>query len=68
MKAVIQRVIDASVTVEGQEISRVGRGLAVLLGVQEGDTIKDVNFLAEKTNAEVCENVTDVRCWYRLPG
>lgn len=48
MRAVIQRVKEASVTVEGREISRTGPGLAVLLGVQQGDTIKDVNFLAEK--------------------
>lgn len=48
MKAVVQRVTKASVTVEGQEIGRIGRGLAILLGVQDGDSIKDVNFLAEK--------------------
>ncbi|MGI6296744.1 MAG: D-aminoacyl-tRNA deacylase [Armatimonadota bacterium] len=48
MKAVVQRVKGASVTVEGTEISRIGRGLAILLGVEKGDTIKDVNFLAEK--------------------
>lgn len=48
MRAVIQRVTGAGVTVDGQEISRIGRGLAILLGVEKGDTIKDVNFLAEK--------------------
>lgn len=48
MKAVIQRVKSANVMVDGREISRIGKGLAILLGVQEGDTIKDVNFLAEK--------------------
>jgi len=48
MKAVIQRVSGASVTVDGREISRIGRGLAILLGVEKGDSIKDVNFLAEK--------------------
>lgn len=48
MKAVVQRVIGASVTVDDQEIARTSRGLAILLGVQEGDSIKDVNFLAEK--------------------
>ena len=48
MRAVIQRVTGASVTVDGQEIARIGRGLAVLLGVAREDTIKDVNFLAEK--------------------
>ena len=48
MKAVIQRVNGASVAVDGREISRIGRGLAVLLGVGKEDTAKDVNFLAEK--------------------
>lgn len=48
MRAVIQRVRGASVTVNGQEISRIGRGLAILLGVGKEDSIKDVNFLAEK--------------------
>lgn len=48
MRAVIQRVTGASVTIDGQEISRIGAGLAVLLGVAKGDSAKDVNFLAEK--------------------
>lgn len=48
MRAVIQRVRGASVTVNGQEISRIGRGLAILLGVGKEDSVKDVNFLAEK--------------------
>lgn len=48
MRAVIQRVTCASVTVDGSEISRIGNGLAILLGVARQDTIKDVNYLAEK--------------------
>jgi D-aminoacyl-tRNA deacylase len=48
MRAVLQRVLSSSVTVDGEEISHVGRGLAILLGVEKGDTIKDVNYLAEK--------------------
>lgn len=48
MRAVIQRVRGASVTVDGQEISRIDRGLAILLGVGREDGAKDVNFLAEK--------------------
>ena len=48
MRALLQRVRGASVCVDGKEVSRTGRGLAVLLGVEKGDGIKDVNFLAEK--------------------
>lgn len=48
MKAVVQRVQKSSVSVSGQEISRIEQGLAILLGVMKGDTIKDVNYLAEK--------------------
>ena len=38
MRAVIQRVREASVTVEGRVTGQIGQGLAVLLGVLEGDT------------------------------
>ena len=48
MKAVLQRVRNASVTVDDVEISRIGRGLAILLGVEKGDGAKEVNYLAEK--------------------
>ncbi|MCX6345977.1 MAG: D-aminoacyl-tRNA deacylase, partial [Armatimonadetes bacterium] len=48
MKAVAQRVRSASVTVDGLKISRIGKGLAILLGVAKDDASKDVNYLAEK--------------------
>jgi len=48
MRAVIQRVRSASVTVDGQQISRIGKGIAVLLGVAKGDCVRDANYLAEK--------------------
>ncbi len=48
MKAVVQRVRSSSVTVQGAVISSIGRGLAILLGVEKGDTVKDVSFLTEK--------------------
>lgn len=45
MKALIQRVTTASVTVEGQLISEIGRGLCVLVGICSSDTEKDVDFM-----------------------
>lgn len=48
MRAVVQRVRSACVKVEGREISRIGRGLAILLGVGKDDGAKDINYLAEK--------------------
>lgn len=49
MKAVIQRVKESAVTVEGREVGRIGRGLLVLLGVARGDTPKDADYLLDKT-------------------
>lgn len=48
MRALIQRVSRASVTVEGEVISRIGKGLVVLLGVGHGDGESQAKFLAEK--------------------
>jgi len=48
MKAVIQRVKESSVTVEGEVISRIGPGMMVLLGVGEGDGPADADYLADK--------------------
>lgn len=48
MKAVVQRVLEASVTVEGERVSQIGPGLLVLLGVGKGDGEADVAWMAEK--------------------
>ena len=40
-KIVIQRVLNASVTVNNKVISRIGRGLCILVGIRRDDTIKD---------------------------
>lgn len=48
MRAVIQRVTTAKVMVENETIGQIDRGLAILLGVQNGDTNSDSDFLAEK--------------------
>lgn len=49
MKLVIQRVLNASVTVAGERIAAIGRGLLVLVGVGHDDTSFDARFLAKKT-------------------
>ena len=49
MRAVIQRVKEATVTVEGDTVGRIGRGLLVLLGVGHDDTSDVARSLAEKT-------------------
>lgn len=48
MRAVLQRVLEASVTVEGERVSELGRGLLVLLGVGKGDGAAEVAWMAEK--------------------
>ena len=57
MRALLQRVSKASVTVEGQTISRIRKGLLILLGVGHGDGEEQVKFLAEKiANLRVFED------------
>jgi D-tyrosyl-tRNA(Tyr) deacylase len=48
MKVVIQRVGKASVSVDGDTIGEIGQGLVVLVGVAQGDTADDINYLVEK--------------------
>lgn len=48
MRAVVQRVSRASVTVEGAIVGAIGPGLLVLLGVGHGDAEKDADYLADK--------------------
>lgn len=48
MRAVVQRVASASVTVEGEKVGSIGPGLLVLLGVQEGDGEADRQWLLNK--------------------
>ena len=48
MRALVQRVSKASVTVDNKVISSIGKGLVVLLGIGHGDGNEQVTFLAEK--------------------
>lgn len=49
MRVLIQRVSQASVSVEQQTISKIGKGLLILLGIGHGDGEEQAQFLAEKT-------------------
>ncbi|MCU0246688.1 MAG: D-aminoacyl-tRNA deacylase [Bryobacter sp.] len=49
MRIVLQRVLAASVEVEGATCGEIGRGLLVLLGVSRADSEKDIDYLVEKT-------------------
>lgn len=48
MKAIVQRVTNASVTVDGKLISSIGKGLCILVGIGRKDAPKDADWLAKK--------------------
>ncbi len=48
MRAVIQRVLEASVRIDGETVSKIGHGLLILLGVEDGDAPEDVAWLSGK--------------------
>ena len=48
MRAVVQRVTQASVTVEGEILGSIGAGILVLVGVADGDSTEDAKYVAEK--------------------
>ena len=49
MKAVIQRVSSASVTVDDKKISEIGSGFLILLGIAQEDEERDIDYLVKKT-------------------
>jgi D-tyrosyl-tRNA(Tyr) deacylase len=51
LRAVIQRVSEASCTVDGQNTGAIGLGFLVLLGIEDADTEDDVQWLAQKISA-----------------
>lgn len=60
MRAVIQRTNQSSVTSDGVETGRIGKGLTVLLGVGQNDTEKDVQYMVDKiTNLRIFEDEND---------
>ncbi len=48
MRSVVQRVTFGSVTVDNKIVGQIDQGLVVLIGVEEGDTDKDVNYMVDK--------------------
>ncbi|MDC6384249.1 D-tyrosyl-tRNA(Tyr) deacylase [Flagellimonas taeanensis] len=61
MRAVIQRVSRASVTVEGQVVSAIGQGLLVLLGIEDADGKEDSDWLSQKiTNLRIFNDADGV--------
>jgi D-aminoacyl-tRNA deacylase len=48
MRAVIQRVTEASVTIDGKVKSAIGNGLLVLLGIEDEDSLEDITWLSNK--------------------
>jgi D-aminoacyl-tRNA deacylase len=48
MRAVIQRVTRASVKIDNTVFSEIGKGLMVLMGIEEADTVEDIDWLCNK--------------------
>lgn len=48
MKAVIQRVSQSSVTIEGEIVASIQKGLLILVGIEEADTLEDIVWLSSK--------------------
>lgn len=55
MRAVVQRVTNASVSVDGEIVSKIGPGLLCLIGISEGDQESDAEFIARK--------ILNIRLW-----
>jgi D-tyrosyl-tRNA(Tyr) deacylase len=48
MRVLVQRVVDAKVTVDGKIFSSIGKGLLLLIGIENADTQEDINWLTSK--------------------
>jgi D-tyrosyl-tRNA(Tyr) deacylase len=50
MKALIQRVSEANVSIDGNTVAKIGKGILVFLGVEKGDTEKDIEYMVKKVS------------------
>jgi D-aminoacyl-tRNA deacylase len=59
MRALIQRVKEANVSVDSKIIARIGEGLLVFIGIKQGDTRKEIDYIVDKTvNMRIFEGDT----------
>ena len=60
MKALLQRVTGAAVSVAGEVVGKIGRGLVIFIAVASGDTEKDAHYLIQKiSEKKILENLTN---------
>jgi D-tyrosyl-tRNA(Tyr) deacylase len=50
MKALIQRVSEANVSIDRNTVAKIGKGILVFLGVEKGDTEKDIEYMVKKVS------------------
>jgi len=61
LKAVIQRVSEASVTIEGKKVADIRKGLLILLGIEDADSKEDIDWLTSKiANLRIFGDENDV--------
>ena len=51
MRAVIQRVKEANVTIDGSRVAQINTGLVILLGIEENDSVEDITWMVSKVTA-----------------
>lgn len=61
MRVIVQKCLEASVTVDGNLINKIGKGLSLLVGFTEGDDASDIDYMVKKiTNLRIFEDENDV--------
>jgi D-tyrosyl-tRNA(Tyr) deacylase len=58
MKALIQRVSEANVSIDGNTVAKIGKGILTFLSVEKGDTEKDIEYMVKKvSNLRIFEDI-----------